>query len=169
MITYNHIHALSQLNRFNGWTVRPYSVLEHTTIGVTVMARHGYTEDSQRGFLLHDLEEAVFGDHTRPNKRTHLNDRYKTDVAAWNSDMCQWAGVPVKILERWDVFRVDDYMLAAELHCVARVSDANHTFVPEQHRDYAKLIIDETHRGLRAIDAFEDHWARLFPRMGKLA
>lgn len=56
-------HALSQINRYTGHTIRPYSVAEHC---VTV-SRLCQPEHALWG-LMHDASEAYLGDVSRPLK-----------------------------------------------------------------------------------------------------
>lgn len=65
------IHALPNINRYNGHTLRPYSVAEHSINCMLVGAlHHGLAEDHHRlYFLLHDCAEAYLQDIIRPIKR----------------------------------------------------------------------------------------------------
>ncbi len=62
--------ALSQLNRFTGHAVRPYSVAEHSLL-VCDIAEHelGLDAHGQLAALIHDAHEAFVGDLHTPGKR----------------------------------------------------------------------------------------------------
>jgi len=68
-------HALSQINRFNGHTFRPYSVAEHSLL-VTAIAVKNYVDDLDGqqitelalACLMHDAHEAFIGDMASPLK-----------------------------------------------------------------------------------------------------
>ena len=67
MIKLNDIcHALSQINRFNGHTKRPYSVAEHSCRCCDQAASHD--EDVQLEVLIHDFSEAYYQDIINPLK-----------------------------------------------------------------------------------------------------
>lgn len=67
--------ALSQINRFNGHTFRPYSVAEHSLL-VTAIAVKNYADDLDGqqitelalACLMHDAHEAFIGDMASPLK-----------------------------------------------------------------------------------------------------
>ena len=69
-------HALSQINRFGGHTLRPYSVAEHS-LAVASIAHARYARElSSRDLtelalacLTHDVHEAFIGDMPTPLKR----------------------------------------------------------------------------------------------------
>ena len=56
-----HFRALHMICRFNGNVTRHYSVAEHTAIGLECMERDKQPLDLMRGFLVHDLPEAILG------------------------------------------------------------------------------------------------------------
>lgn len=61
-------HSLSQINRFTGHTLRPYSVAEHSLLVCDIAAEHGLDCHGQMLALLHDAHEALCGDATSPVK-----------------------------------------------------------------------------------------------------
>jgi len=62
-------HALACLNRYVGHAVVPYSVAQHSVLGVRVLRAQGHPVGTQREFLLHDAHEAYVGDVASPVKR----------------------------------------------------------------------------------------------------
>lgn len=64
-------HALSLINRFNGHTVRPYSVAEHSLLVADIAERElGITSPHVLlAALLHDAHEAYTGDMVTPMKQ----------------------------------------------------------------------------------------------------
>lgn len=67
-ITENRIQRLSRICRYNGGTIRHYSVAEHTAHGLDLMEQRGFSKDQQRAFFLHDTPEPTLGDIVRPIK-----------------------------------------------------------------------------------------------------
>jgi hypothetical protein len=165
LITKSHIEALSNINRFNGWTRRPYSVLEHTVIGTHCALRTGMSENVAKAFMLHDMEEAVFGDIIRPIKKRLMNDAYFEEVDSWTQRLTEWVGcdAAASCLTSIAVKTLDDDMLAAEIETVATISDPDHPFDEIRHYEIAEMIRSEQYRGRRAIDAFEHLWFGMFP------
>jgi hypothetical protein len=65
-------HSLGAINRFNGHTIRPYPVAQHSiAVALHIEETHGCRGTSARALfalagLLHDFHEAYVGDATRP-------------------------------------------------------------------------------------------------------
>lgn len=70
------LHALPNINRYNGHTTRPYSVAEHSINCMrAASAFYNITEDYLRLYiLLHDAAEAYTQDIIRPIKRIMADD-----------------------------------------------------------------------------------------------
>jgi uncharacterized protein len=64
---YDFAHALAQINRYTGNTVRPYSVSEHSTKGS--LNQEVIDAGLARAFLIHDCSEVLVNDVPRPVKR----------------------------------------------------------------------------------------------------
>lgn len=119
--------ALSRQNRFNGHSMRSYSVAEHS---LNVMA---FCEPKDRFWgLMHDAAEAYTGDIPRPMKTDEMR--------AMEDDI-------LKVIARkfglsWpipdEVMRVDDRMLATEARDIMRSGGSWWTFKAEP---YANLRI----------------------------
>ena len=70
-------HALAQINRFTGHTVRPYSVAEHSLLCCEIARNQPIVQALPRkdqarvmlACLTHDLHEALVGDVSSPIKR----------------------------------------------------------------------------------------------------
>lgn len=62
-------HSLALINRFNGHTIRPYSVAEHGLLVCDIVAAQGLDCHAQMLALLHDAHEALCGDVAAPVKR----------------------------------------------------------------------------------------------------
>lgn len=164
LITQQRVAALGHICRYNGWVDRMYSVLEHTVIGVTVLRNEGATLGAQRAFLLHDFEETEFGDITRPVKAKYMPEQYAKDVAAWDLQLHRGQGFAPTAQDYLDCNTMDDRMLAAEIHAIARIVDPKYPFVPRRH-DTITLLIRLRTFGThdRAVDGFYEHYHRLFP------
>ena len=57
LLTSARIQSASRICRFNGWTTRPYSILEHSIIGTRVLAEIG--KESKGKCLWSALGEAA--------------------------------------------------------------------------------------------------------------
>lgn len=63
-------HHLSQINRFTGAAIRPYSVAEHSLLVAEIAVRElGLNVHGQLASLLHDAHEAFTNDQSTPSKR----------------------------------------------------------------------------------------------------
>lgn len=63
------LYALPSINRFLGHSSRPYSVGEHTLLGLIVARDLNYTPLQQLHWFIHDFTEAYVGDCPTPLKR----------------------------------------------------------------------------------------------------
>jgi len=61
-------NALAKINRFNGHTVLPYSVAEHSVLVAKLAENAGEEHQVQLAALMHDAHEAYIGDFARPQK-----------------------------------------------------------------------------------------------------
>lgn len=62
-------HALSQNNRFNGHTSRPYNVAQHSVLVQSILKEKGFSKEKQLKALLHDASEAYMTDLPSPFKK----------------------------------------------------------------------------------------------------
>lgn len=81
--------ALSQINRFNGHCIRPYSVAEHSLLVADIAEQElGLDVHGQFAALMHDAHEAFCGDMHTPGKHMlgtpwhHWEHRWETTVRA---------------------------------------------------------------------------------------
>jgi uncharacterized protein len=63
------LHSLPRINRFIGHSTRPYSVGEHTFLGLIMAEKLGYTPTQKLHWFIHDFTEAYVGDCPSPLKR----------------------------------------------------------------------------------------------------
>lgn len=63
------LHSLPRINRFIGHSSRPYSVGEHTYLGLIIAERFNYTPLQKLQWFIHDFTEAYIGDCPTPLKR----------------------------------------------------------------------------------------------------
>lgn len=78
--------ALARINRFNGATTRPLSVLEHSVFGTKLVLASTGDKELAKSFFAHDWHEFITGDITRPFAKfmkieTALNE-YKKKIDA---------------------------------------------------------------------------------------
>lgn len=62
-------NALTNINRFGGHSIRPYSVAEHTILCLKIAKKLGYSEREQLLTLIHDFTEAYVVDLPTPLKK----------------------------------------------------------------------------------------------------
>lgn len=62
-------HSLSLINRYNGHTLRPYSVAEHSLMVCDIITAAGLDCHAQMLALLHDAHECLCGDVAAPVQR----------------------------------------------------------------------------------------------------
>ena len=104
-------HALAHINRFNGHTVQPYSVAQHSIL-VSQMVFPGF---ALRG-LLHDAAEAYTGDIVRPIK-AFMPDFWKLEDKLLEQ-VADKFGLPFGTLPP-EVREADHRMLATEMQSPA--------------------------------------------------
>lgn len=110
LLTLDRLQAAAHINRWRGWTKRPYSILEHQLIGAQAMMImvHVRNEDI-RAFMVHDMHETeVIGDVPTPDKKLYCNTMF--DIACENFDTklgaeldlgpMWWRKEPVKWMDR---------------------------------------------------------------------
>lgn len=164
LLTQERVEALSRINRFAGWTSRPYSVLEHSVIGATFAT----SRVLKRAFLLHDMEESAFGDIISPVKRRFMPAAYYEEVDAWNRGLAHETKVPYSAIDGEQVHHFDAVMLAAETRTIY-VGENRHieaygwrADIPAGGEAMCNLAIDlirvGAFQGDRAITAFWQMW-----------
>lgn len=99
-------HSLSMNNRYNGHTVRPYSVGLHSIL-CSLHAPKGFELEA----LLHDATEAYLADVVRPAKRG-MPEYMAIEQALWENAISIKFGLPKTISE--EVHLIDNIMLVTE-------------------------------------------------------
>lgn len=112
--------ALCRINRWGGWTKRPYSVGEHTAIGAWVANWFKFRDDSIHHWWMHDMHETeIVGDVTTPQKHLYMNEMYFTDVADFDRQL----GLGLNFRDGWwgdaTIKRLDRKMLLVENDLIA--------------------------------------------------
>lgn len=166
LLTRERVQALARINRYTGWTTRPYSVLEHSVIGAKLVPP-GVV---QRAFLLHDMEESAFGDIISPVKRKYMSPEYHADVETWVRDLAAETKIPYSAIDGEQIHHLDRVMLAAEKSTVyaglnrmtgdaSLVLEADIPAGGYELCDWAKQIIKSgAYAGDQAITAFWQMW-----------
>ena len=166
LLTRERVEALARINRYTGWTTRPYSVLEHSVIGAKLTPNRTL----QKAFLLHDMEESAFGDIISPVKRKYMSADYFMAVEAWVRDLAVETKVPYSAIDGEQVHHLDRVMLAAEKATVyaglnrmtgdaSLVLDAEIPTGGYMLCDWAKQVIRSgAYAGDNAITAFWQMW-----------
>ena len=77
------VEALPKINRFNGHSIRPYSVAAHSMACVCVAHKHQRLMKPHLllAILLHDAAEAYIGDIVRPIKQSFHPDIHECEAA----------------------------------------------------------------------------------------
>lgn len=70
-------HVLSNINRFTGHTLRPYTVAQHSVLVSRFVRDQGHSVPTQLYALLHDAHECVTGDVSAPLKLLLRSDKLK--------------------------------------------------------------------------------------------
>lgn len=112
LLTHDRINALGHINRWRGWTTRPFSVLEHTVLGGKFLMMENQPIKIIRAWLLHDLEETEFcGDVPTPDKVLYCNADYHQAVQGFNQKIEFETGVNV---DQPEVHLMDKTMVKIE-------------------------------------------------------
>jgi 5'-deoxynucleotidase YfbR-like HD superfamily hydrolase len=128
-------HSLSLINRYNGHTIHPYSVAQHTLNVVTAMeASTEILRLSSRdragalfAAILHDAAEAYIGDITRPIKQTAPG--YKEAELKFEALIFKRYGLPTEYLDH--VWEFDDSITANEMrYLFPELPAGSNTFKP---------------------------------------
>ena len=106
---------LSQLNRFYGSCVRPYSVAEHSLLVSEILERRGLDAHAQMAGLMHDAHEAYCGD-LHPQTKQLIGWGWRHHEAMWERAVRTAFWLATAMHVHGDaVHRADQLALAAEL------------------------------------------------------
>lgn len=104
-------HSLSQINRYNGHTYKPYSVAQHSVLVSDQVPSH-----LQFQALMHDAHEAYCCDLPKPTKEVvnHLGcdgwDKFEGDIAV---KVRRHYGLPISVSK--EVKDADNFLMANEI------------------------------------------------------
>lgn len=108
------LHSLPRINRFIGHSSRPYSVGEHTFLGLVMAETLGYTPLQKLRWFTHDFTEAYVGDCPTPLKK--LLPMFSTIEAKVEDAIVRHLGLePMTEEEELLVKRIDNTMLVLEM------------------------------------------------------
>lgn len=111
-------HHLAIINRFNGATIRPYSVAEHSLRVAYILHRVGMKPTVVMAGLLHDAAEAYLGDDTRPKRVAVASGGGGLEAVHryWESLIWDTFGIAVRPGDTWpqNVRYADDLLLQFE-------------------------------------------------------
>lgn len=165
LLTRERVQALSRINRYAGWTSRPYSVLEHSVLGTRLTPNRTL----QKAFLLHDMEESAFGDIISPVKRRFMPPAYFREVEDWVRNLAVETRVPFSAIDGDQVHWMDAVMMAAETRTIY-VGENRHVEaagwvapIPtagDAGVEWIKHLIEtEEYAGDKAVTAFWQIWS----------
>lgn len=156
LLTHNRIVAASRICRFNGWTNRHYSILEHSVIGANVLREMGFGRDVQKAFLLHDIEETEFTDIVTPLKERFMTANYQAAVHQWEFDLCVEVGLPdgMSCLHSEDVKFMDTVMLSVESHTVSTMEWRGYVEDCPEADIANRMILSREFKGKHAVAEF---------------
>ncbi|EFO32476.1 metal dependent phosphohydrolase [Roseibium sp. TrichSKD4] len=139
-------HALSNICRFGGHSLRFYSVAEHS-----VHVSRLVPKEDQLAALLHDAPEAFIGDMPKPLKET-LSDYQRLEERIEKAVMARF-GIPLPLPQ--SVKRADVQMLRTEqLHIMNNNDD--------WHFTYGEEPVDLADLGITGLGLSPDEAANLF-------
>jgi hypothetical protein len=99
--------SLSEIRRFNGHTARPFTVAEHSLLGLEYCSPERRLE-----FLLHDATEAYLGDVVGPMKMLQGMQAYRDLEAIWAGAIADRFGLKRGMSK--EVNTIDKRMLVTE-------------------------------------------------------
>lgn len=137
------LHSLPRINRFIGHSSRPYSVGEHTFLGLVMAEKLGYTTLQKLNWFIHDFTEAYMGDCPTPLKKMlPLFSEYEAKVEV---AIREHLGLePMTEEEELLVKRIDNTMLVLEMRDLTL-------------HDYEKFINELTYTEILDDDDFKIH------------
>lgn len=159
------VRGLSRTARFNGQTIRFYSVAQHSLLVADILKAWGADMATQRLGLLHDAPEAYLGDIARPIKLL-LPDYKRLEGQVWEA-VAQRFGVPTDLPAI--VKDADNLALRAEAwhHLNVRIDNwagpLQEARLPSDEAELMLLAHFGTDYLLR--DAFRDRWQMLGGRL----
>lgn len=108
------LHSLPRINRFIGHSSRPYSVGEHTFLGLIMAEKLQLTPIQRLHWFKHDFTEAYVGDCPTPLKK--LIPKFKEIEKEVESAIEKYLGLPpMTEEEKLLVKRIDNTMLVLEM------------------------------------------------------
>lgn len=164
LITQERLRALCHLSRWRGWTVRPYSVGEHTAIGANVMRRMDLNREIIKSWWLHDMHETeIGGDIPRPDKRVIVNDAYRDMVADFDHRIGIEAGLPEGVWNcHYVVTGMDQMMLEVENDLITTRRDLSLS-KPDYESRMVKMIRDLIHDAtFSTFDSVRREWREVW-------
>ena len=142
-ITPQRLTALCQINRWRGWTVRPYSVGEHCAIGAYVLEWFKRSRIEVVAFWLHDMHETeVIGDVPRPDKARFVNAEYHAAVDLFDAHLGNAAGLSRGWQSDKALKRMDMLMMRVENDIISVNRDPDLT-TPDYRTDPMAEMIRE--------------------------
>ncbi len=100
-------HALASQTRFNGHTIEPYSIAQHSVLVSVLVPEHLALHG-----LMHDAAEAYLGDCVRPVKA--LLPQFKDMEMGTDGAICERFGIDQKLLYDAEVKKADNLALRIE-------------------------------------------------------
>lgn len=132
------LHSLPRINRFIGHSVRPYSVGEHTFLGLVMAEKLGLSPLQRLNWFIHDFTEAYVGDCPTPlKKRMPLFSEIEAQVEEAIREHLMLD--PMTEEEELIVKRIDNTMLVLEMRDLTLHSYEN--FINEL--TYTQFLFDD--------------------------
>lgn len=156
LLTPARLVAATRICRFNGWTTRHYSILEHMVIGTHILRKMDAPPEVQKAFLIHDIEETeIVGDVPSPDKALYMNDRYFRAVEVFDRLLCLEVGIDYRALSHPDVKMMDTIMAGIESQLVFAGEWRAYTEDCPEVNMAMDLIVSQKYAGTKAIFAFQ--------------
>lgn len=163
LINEKMIISASRLCRWNGYTHRHYSVLEHTIIGTKLLD----DEDAKRHFMLHDFHETIIvGDVPTPDREKYMNDYYHTRINEIDRQIYKAYGMLNGLTRAGCLAGIMDEALARVEHDVICSMTHENMGRPDyklrSHDSIRSMIFSAQYQGDNAIHEFHELYEELF-------
>lgn len=151
IVTRERMQALCHLNRWRGWTTRPYSVGEHVAVGAFVMDWFKRPDKQVAAWWMHDMHETeIMGDIPTPDKDRYMGTSYFNDVEDFDIRLGDEMNLPQLWWRSPKLKGMDYIMLQVEYTMLVTLSD--HSISPP---DYDSPFV-EAIRNAIGLGVFSD-------------
>lgn len=164
LITTERLIAAGHINRWRGWTTRPFSILEHMVLGTTAASICGWSKDVQLKFLVHDLHETeIIGDVPTPHKRLYVNDAFHDACVGFDFQL----GAEINLRGEWwedpHLKKLDRIMRDVEEQAIRL--DSTSSISCTEHGDIGIIIWQAIKAPPRSLAYLREDWWSHYRRL----